>query len=176
MHSNSFKSKPWTNREHLCATRRPRTTPISFERRHFTHSYYKRSSPSVAQWQCEVRCGEERVQEQRGHGISWIFMGWAGLCACTCRTGQQDGRSMGHRRLHMASLSQRKDEQGVLAHESSSIRSKTSCLGDMEFLCNANGFTYDHVSRNKGQMTWSKTMGHSTWKQLDAKFSSIYQA
>ena len=56
------------------------------------------------------------------------------------------------------------------------IRSKTSCLGNMELLCNANGFRYDYAqSSDKKQMTWSKTMGQSVWKQLDLRLSSIFQ-
>lgn len=56
------------------------------------------------------------------------------------------------------------------------IRSKTSCLGNMELLCNANGFTYDCAqSSERKQMTWSKTMGQSTWERLDDKLSSIYE-
>ena len=56
------------------------------------------------------------------------------------------------------------------------IRSKTSCLGNMELLCNANGFSYDYAqSSDRKQMTWSKTMGQSMWEQLDVKLSSIYQ-
>ena len=56
------------------------------------------------------------------------------------------------------------------------IRSKTGCLGNMELLCNANGFSYDYVqSSDRKQMTWSKTMGQSVWEQLDVKLSSIYQ-
>lgn len=56
------------------------------------------------------------------------------------------------------------------------IRSKTSCLGNMELLCNANGFSYDYAqSSDRKQMTWSKTMGQSVWEQLDVKLSSIYQ-
>lgn len=56
------------------------------------------------------------------------------------------------------------------------IRSKTICLGNMELLCNANGFSYDYAqSSDRKQMTWSKTMGQTVWEQLDVKLSSIYQ-
>ena len=56
------------------------------------------------------------------------------------------------------------------------IRSKTSCLDNMELLCNTNGFSYDYAqSSDRKKMTWSKTMGKSVWKQLDVKLSSIYQ-
>lgn len=56
------------------------------------------------------------------------------------------------------------------------IRSKTSCLRNMELLCNANGFTYDYAqSSGRKQMTWSKTMGQSLWTQLDVRLASIYQ-
>ena len=55
-------------------------------------------------------------------------------------------------------------------------KTKTNCLCNMESLCNANGFKYDYAqSANKKQMTWSKTMGQSMWKQLDARISSIYE-